>query len=42
MKWRANGELAGRDLDALIQSLRDVESPNHSHELSRLHAKETT
>ncbi len=41
MKWRSNGELAGRDLDTLIQSLLDVESPNHSHELSRLHAKET-
>ncbi|WP_320675495.1 hypothetical protein [Prochlorococcus sp. MIT 1341] len=36
MKWESNGELAHRDLSELVNRLLDVESQNHSNELSRL------
>ncbi len=39
MKWETNGELAHRDLSELVSRLLDVESSNHSNELSRLGTK---
>ena len=39
MKWETNGELAHRDLSELVSRLLDVESTNHSNELSRLGTK---
>ena len=39
MKWESNGELAQRDLSELVNRLLDVESTQHSDELSRLSAK---
>ncbi len=39
MKWEQNGELAQRDLSELVNRLLDVESKNHSNELSRLGTK---
>ena len=36
MKWESNGELAQRDLSELVNRLLDVESQNHTNELSRL------
>ena len=39
MKWETNGELAQRDLSELVNRLLDVESTNHTNELSRLSAK---
>ncbi len=39
MKWETNGELAQRDLSELVSRLLDVESTNHSNELSRLSTK---
>ena len=39
MKWETNGELAQRDLSELVSRLLDVESTNHTNELSRLSSK---
>ena len=39
MKWETNGELAQRDLSELVSRLLDVESQNHTSELSRLGTK---
>ena len=39
MKWESSGELAQRDLSELVSRLLDVESRDHSDELSRLSAK---
>ena len=40
MKWETNGELAPRDLSALVSRLLDVEeSDHHSNELTRLGTK---
>ncbi len=39
MKWETNGELASRDLSKLVNRLLNVESTDHSDELSRLGAK---
>ena len=39
MKWQTNGELAQRDLSELVSRLLDVESSNHTNELSRLSTK---
>ncbi|WP_255116558.1 MULTISPECIES: hypothetical protein [unclassified Synechococcus] len=33
MKWQANGELAGSDLDALVSHLHAVESEERGREL---------
>ena len=39
LKWEQNGELAHKDLSELIERLKNVESENTSHELSRLGTK---
>ncbi|WP_320677213.1 hypothetical protein [Prochlorococcus sp. MIT 1300] len=39
MKWESNGELAHHDLSELVSRLLDVESTNHTNELSRLGTK---
>ena len=39
LKWEQNGELAHKDLSALMDRLKNVESEHTSHELSRLGTK---
>ena len=39
LKWEQNGELAHKDLSALIERLKNVESEHTSSELSRLGTK---
>ena len=39
LKWEKNGELAHKDLSALIERLKNVESEHPSSELSRLGTK---
>ena len=39
LKWEQNGELAHKDLDELIERLKNVESEYTSSELSRLGTK---
>lgn len=36
LQWQEDGELAANDLFALVCSLRDVETAEHSNELWRL------
>ena len=39
LKWEQNGELAHKDLNELIERLKNVESEHTSSELSRLGSK---
>ena len=39
LKWESNGELAQKDLNELIERLKNVESEDTSSELSRLGSK---
>ena len=39
LKWEQNGELAHKDLNELIERLKNVESEHTSSELSRLGTK---
>ena len=39
LKWEQNGELAQKDLEELIERLKNVESEHTSSELSRLGTK---
>ena len=39
LKWEQNGELAHKDLNELIERLKNVESEHTSSELSRLVTK---
>jgi len=41
MQWQTNGELEQGDLIELVCHLRNVESEQHSHELSRLGQRHT-
>ena len=39
LKWEQNGELAQKDLNELIERLKNVENDDNSSELSRLGCK---